>query len=151
ISGGASVGAILVLALGADAGGWILVPGAAFLGSLASIALILALSTVRGRLHPHSLLIVGVIVNTVAAAIIMLISAMVDSARAQGVLLWLSGSLAERSYALLGAVAVYMVAGTLALWVQARGLNLLSLGEETAISLGVDIRFLRRSSFVASA
>jgi iron complex transport system permease protein len=151
ISGGASVGAIVVLALGADAGGWLIVPAAAFLGSLAAMGLIVGLSTVRGRLNPYSLLLVGVIVNTVSAALIMLVSTMVDTVRAQGVLLWLTGSLAERSYALVGAITVYMVAGTLVLWTQARSLNVLSLGEETAVSLGADIRFIRRTTFLASA
>ncbi len=151
ISGGASVGAIIVLALGAEAGGWLLVPVAAFAGSLASMALIVALSTVRGRINPYSLLIVGVVVNTVAAAVIMLVSTMVDSARAQGVLFWLTGSLAERSYGLVGAIALYMLLGTGVLWAQARSLNVLALGEETAVSLGTDIRFIRRTTFLASA
>jgi iron complex transport system permease protein len=151
VSGGASIGAIAVLALGAVGPAWMLVPGAAFLASLATLGLIVRLSTVHGRLNPYSLLLVGVITNTVAAALIMLVTSMVDSLRAQGVLLWLTGSLAQRPYSLVVLVAVLTVAPALALWTQARSLNLLALGEEAAIQLGTDVGRVRRVSFVAAA
>ena len=60
ISGGASVGAICVLALGVAGPAWIVVPGAAFAASVATLGLIVRLSTVHGRLNPYSLLLVGV-------------------------------------------------------------------------------------------
>jgi iron complex transport system permease protein len=151
ISGGASVGAIAVLALGASGPAWILVPCAAFLASITTLAVIVRLSTVHGRLNPYSLLLVGVIANTVAAAIIMLVTALVDSLRAQGVLVWLSGSLAQRPYSLVAIVAALSIAPTVVLWTQARSLNLLALGEETATQLGADVARVRRSSFLASA
>ncbi|MBI2963032.1 MAG: iron ABC transporter permease [Deltaproteobacteria bacterium] len=151
ISGGASIGAILVLALGVGGPAWILVPAAAFAASLATLGAIVRLSTVHGRLNPYSLLLVGVIANTIAAALIMLVTAMVDSLRAQGVLVWLTGSLAQRPYSLVATVFVFTVLPALALWAQARSLNLLALGEETAVQLGTDVARVRRTSFLASA
>lgn len=151
ISGGASVGAIAVLALGAAGPAWALVPGAAFAASLATLGLIVRLSTVHGRLNPYSLLLVGVITNTIAAAIIMLVTAMVDSLRAQGVMVWLSGTLSQRPYPLVALVVAFTVAPALVLWTQARGLNLLALGEETATQLGIDVAGVRRRSFLAAA
>jgi iron complex transport system permease protein len=151
ISGGASLGAIAVLALGISGPAWLLVPGAAFVTSLATLGVIVRLSTVRGRLNPYSLLLVGVIANTVAAALIMLVTALVDSLRAQGVLVWLSGSLAHRGYPLVGAIALLTVGPALVLWAQARSLNLLALGEEAATQLGTDVGRVRRTSFLASA
>ena len=149
VSGGASVGAILVLALGGS--GWITLPAAAFLGSLAAIGFIVRLSTVRGRLHPYSLLLVGVIVNTIAAAVVMLVSSLVESAQAQGVLFWLSGSLAQHDYVLVLAILGIMLAASAVLWAQARSLNLLALGEEAAAQLGTDVSVVRRRTFLASA
>jgi iron complex transport system permease protein len=151
ISGGASVGAIAVLALAAAGPAWIMVPCAAFLASIATLAVIVRLSTVHGRLNPYSLLLVGVIANTVAAALIMLVTALVDSLRAQGVLVWLSGSLAQRPYPLVATVGALSVAPSVVLWTQARSLNLLALGEETATQLGADVARVRRVSFLASA
>jgi iron complex transport system permease protein len=149
VSGGASVGAILVLAAGGRGG--FAVPAAAFLGSLAAIAMIVRLSTVHGRLNPYSLLLVGVIVNTISAAFIMLVSSMVESSQAQGVLFWLTGSLSHRSYPLVGALGAYMVGATLVVWMQARSLNLLALGEEAAAGLGTDVGIVRRRTFLACA
>jgi iron complex transport system permease protein len=151
ISGGASAGAIAVLALGVRGPAWITVPCAAFVASIATLAVIVRLSTIHGRLNPYSLLLVGVIVNTIAAALIMLVTAMVDSLRAQGVLVWLSGSLAQRPYSLVATVSALSVAATVVLWAQARSLNLLALGEETAAQLGADVARVRRTSFLASA
>ena len=151
ISGGASVGAILVLALGIPGPAWLLVPGAAFLASIATLALIVRLSTLRGRLNPYSLLLVGVIANTIAAALIMLVTSLVDSLRAQGVMVWLSGSLAQRPYSLVAVVALLSIGPAIVLWTQARSLNLLALGEETATQLGADVTRVRRTSFLASA
>jgi ABC-type Fe3+-siderophore transport system permease subunit len=151
ISGGASIGAIAVLALGVSGPAWILVPGAAFAASLATLGIIVRLSTLRGRLNPYSLLLVGVIANTIAAALIMLVTAMVDSLRAQGVLVWLTGSLGQRPYSLITVVALLTAIPAVVLWTQARSLNLLALGEETAVQLGTDVTRVRRVTFLASA
>ena len=51
ISGGASAGAIAVLALGVRGPAWIVVPCAAFLASIATLAVIVRLSTIHGRLN----------------------------------------------------------------------------------------------------
>jgi len=118
---------------------------------LATLAVIVRLSTIHGRLNPYSLLLVGVIVNTIAAALIMLVTALVDSMRAQGVLVWLSGSLAQRPYSLVAVVSALSVSAAAVLWMQARSLNLLALGEETAEQLGADVARVRRTSFLASA
>jgi len=151
ISGGASVGAICVLALGVAGPAWIVVPGAAFAASVVTLALIVRLSTTHGRLNPYSLLLVGVIVNTIAAAVIMLVTALVDSLRAQGVLIWLSGSLAQRPYSLVALVSLMSIGPAIVLWTQGRSLNLLALGEETATQLGTDVGRVRRVSFLAAA
>ncbi|MGH7896557.1 MAG: FecCD family ABC transporter permease [Candidatus Binatia bacterium] len=151
ISGGASLGAVAILALRVRGPAWLLVPGAAFVASLLTLGMIVRLSTVRGRLNPYSLLLVGVIANTVAAALIMFVTALVDSLRAQGVLVWLSGSLAHRSYPMVAVIAILTIGPAAVLWTQARSLNLLALGEEAATQLGTDVARVRRTSFLASA
>ncbi|HUE38613.1 MAG TPA: iron ABC transporter permease [Candidatus Binatia bacterium] len=151
ISGGASVGAICVLGLGVSGPAWIVVPGAAFLASVATLAVIVRLSTVHGRLNPYSLLLVGVIVNTIAAAAIMLVTTLVDSLRAQGVMIWLTGSLSQRPYSLVAVVSLMSIVPAAVLWSQSHALNLLALGEETATQLGTDVGRVRRVSFLASA
>jgi iron complex transport system permease protein len=150
VSGGASAGAVIAIAAGAEQSGWSIVPLAAFAGSILTIALLVRLSTVHGRMNPYSLLLIGVVVNTIAAALILIVSSMVDALRAQGVLFWLSGSLAQRRYAVVATVFAYMAVGTLALWAQARSLNVLALGEDAASQLGVDVPRVRRWTFLSS-
>ena len=148
VSGGASVGAVVAIGFGAA---WALVPAAAFLGALAAVWLIVRLSTVRGRLNPYSLLLVGVILNTIAAALFLLLSSLVAPTQTLGMLSWLSGSLSLRHFGWVTLVGGVMALGTGILWTQARGLNLLSLGEEAAAQLGTDVERLRVVTFLASA
>jgi len=118
---------------------------------VATLAMIVRLSTMHGRLNPYSLLLVGVIANTIAAAAIMLVTSLVDSLRAQGVLIWLSGSLAQRPYSLVAVVSLFCLVPAIILWTQGRSLNLLALGEDAATQLGADVARVRRTSFLASA
>ena len=160
VSGGASLGGILGLIffpawMVPIAGGllgeisW--VPLAAFIGALLSMALIYRLSLFRGRLHPYHLLLSGVIFNSFIAAVIMFLNSIVDFYQAQGLLFWLMGSLSTRAYPTVGFIAAYVGIGFLWLWSKGLALNLITLGEETAMHLGVEIGSVQRQVFVASS
>lgn len=150
VSGGASVGAIAALAVAPDASA-VAVPLAGFGGALAAIALVVRLATVRGRLHPYSLLLTGVIVNSLCAATILFASCLAGPGRAFGILGWLSGSLEETRWPWIALAAGVTGGGTLVLWARARDLNLLSVGEESAVQLGVDVGRLRLQTFLAAS
>ena len=160
VSGGASLGGILGLIffpawMVPIAGGllgeisW--VPLAAFIGALLSMALIYRLSLFRGRLHPYHLLLSGVIFNSFIAAVIMFLNSIVDFYQAQGLLFWLMGNLSTRAYLTVGFIAAYIGVGFLWLWSKGLALNLITLGEETALYLGVEIGSVQRQIFIASS
>jgi iron complex transport system permease protein len=160
VSGGASLGGILgliffpnwLLPLGDELLGEISwVPFAAFLGALLSMMLIYRFSLFHGRLHPYHLLLSGVIFNSFIAAIIMFLNSIVDFYQAQGLLFWLMGSLSTRAYLTVGFIWAYIVFGFLWLWTKGLSLNLITLGEEAAIQLGVETGALQRQIFVASS
>jgi iron complex transport system permease protein len=159
VSGGASLGGILGLILFPH---WLLpagqligeiswVPMAAFLGALLSMLLVYRFSLFHGRLHPYHLLLSGVIFNSFIAAVIMFLNSIVDFYQAQGLLFWLMGSLSTRAYLTIGFIWAYIMLGFLWLWAKGLSLNLITLGEETAMQLGVDTRALQRQIFVASS
>jgi iron complex transport system permease protein len=159
VSGGASLGGILGLILFPH---WLLpagqligeiswVPLAAFLGALLSMLLVYRFSLFHGRLHPYHLLLSGVIFNSFIAAVIMFLNSIVDFYQAQGLLFWLMGSLSTRAYLTIGFIWAYIILGFLWLWAKGLSLNLITLGEETAMQLGVDTRALQRQIFVASS
>jgi iron complex transport system permease protein len=160
VSGGASLGGILGLIffphwLSPIAGGllgeisW--VPLAAFLGALLSMILVYRFSLFHGRLHPYHLLLSGVIFNSFIAAIIMFLNSIVDFYQAQGLLFWLMGSLSTRAYLTVAFIWAYIIFGFLWLWAKGLSLNLITLGEEAAMQLGVETGALQRQVFVASS
>jgi iron complex transport system permease protein len=160
ISGGASLGGILGLILlpkwlSPTAAGilgeisW--VPLAAFLGALVSMSIIYRFSLFHGRLHPYHLLLSGVIFNSFIAAVIMFINSIVDFYQAQGLLFWLMGSLSTRAYLTVTFIGAYVLAGFIWLWATGLSLNLITLGEEAAIQLGVETGAVQREIFIASS
>jgi len=160
VSGGASLGGILGLIffphwLLPIAGGllgeisW--VPLAAFLGALLSMIFVYRFSLFHGRLHPYHLLLSGVIFNAFIAAVIMFLNSIVDFYQAQGLLFWLMGSLSTRAYLTVAFIWAYIIIGFLWLWAKGLSLNLITVGEEAAMQLGVETAALQRQIFVASS
>jgi iron complex transport system permease protein len=118
------------------------VTGTAFVGACGAIALTLALS--RGVLQTASLLLAGIVVAFLLSAVTsLLLLSSPDTWRAmQAFLLGSTGFLSWRSSILLVVVFVACVVPTVLL---SRGLDALTLGEETAQSLGISLRALRLS------
>jgi iron complex transport system permease protein len=152
ISGGGALGAIAALVIVAGHGHTALtVPLVAFGGSLLSTVMVYRLAMVNGRLEPFTLLLVGVIFNSIWAAAIMLVNSVVNYYYLRDIMFWLMGSLAAPSYGEVAMVFALGVAGLAALTAHARDLNLLSLGDEPASELGVDVDMMRRVVFVATS
>lgn len=150
VSGGAAVAGIAALVLGADPVSP-LVPLAAFGGALGTIAFIYLAARAGGRATPHAVLLIGVVWNAVAAALIMLVNALASYVQAQGVLFWIMGALTTQSYGLVALAATYALLGLAWLCWYARDLNALTFGAEGAATLGVDVERTRRWVFVAAA
>jgi iron complex transport system permease protein len=64
---------------------------------------------------------------------------------------WLMGSLTPQSWASLAGIAVYVTIAALCLLYQAPALNVLTQGEDTARSLGIDTERLKRRLYVLTA
>ncbi len=153
ISGGAALGAVAAVVVGgrqllAEAA---LLPLAASAGALVSMAIVYRLALVHGRLQPYVLLLAGVIYNAFAGALIMCVNAIADLYQAQGILFWLMGNLSTHSYTLVLAITLYVAVGCVWLLSHARALNVLSLGEEGAAQLGVDVERTRRATFFGAS
>ncbi|MGH7830893.1 MAG: FecCD family ABC transporter permease, partial [Candidatus Binatia bacterium] len=93
----------------------------------------------------------GVIFNAFVSAIIMFLNSTLDFYQAQNLLFWLMGSLSTRSYLTVGLIWIYVLLGFFWLWRHGLSLNLLSLGEEGAMQLGIDVDRTQRQLFVASS
>lgn len=158
VSGGASLCGIIALIFAGTAAtsltGFLrisLVSVSAFLGAIATTVLIYRTALRHGRLQPYALLLTGVVFNALCGALIMLVNSLVDFYQSHGVLFWLMGSLAVQDYTTVGAVGLYVLIGAAWLIGQSRRFNVLSLGEESAVQLGVDVETVRRGTFLATA
>ncbi len=153
ISGGGAFGAILALTVGYRLGGGpaAMVPVCAFAMALLSTLAVYRLAQVNGRLEPFSLLLIGVIFNAFWGALILLVNALVDLYQVHSIIAWLMGSLEAPTYYQVALVAAMGLGGFAALFIRARDMNLLSLGDDDAADLGVNIETLRRTIFIATS
>ena len=152
ISGGGALGAIVALVVVAGhGGGAFAVPLSAFGASLLSTVMVYRLAVVDGRLEPFTLLLVGVIFNAIWGAAIMLVNSVVNYYYVHDIVFWLMGSLEAPTYTEVATVAALSLAGLAVLLARARDLNLLSLGDEAAGELGVEVDAMRRLVFIATS
>jgi iron complex transport system permease protein len=151
LSSGASLGAVAVVVLGAGAGALAL-PLGAFAGALAAFALVLLLGAQGRRLSPLRVVLAGVAVAQLAAALTSLVIIWAGMPQATQVMqFWLAGSLGRARWATLApAVVVLVVVGAVALR-HARALDAFAFGEDAASSLGVEVARLRWVLLLATA
>jgi iron complex transport system permease protein len=150
LSGGAGLGAVIAIATRA-AGAWA-IPIAAFIGAIAAVALVYRLSLVAGRrLDPRVLLLSGVVVGSFAGALMSAIIVLSPSAGVRNAFLWLLGGFGSASWQSLAVFAAYALVPLLLIWLSARNLDLIALGEEPAHHLGADVDRTRRLVYGSTA
>ena len=140
----AAFGAVLVISLGlADVRSWAL-PVAAIAAAFASVFALLA---VAGRNAGLLILILaGLAISSLAGAATALVMNLSSNPFViLEIAFWLLGSLEDRSFRHVVLALPFIVAGAVMLWSQRHAFRALSLGEETAQSLGVDVGRLRLS------
>jgi iron complex transport system permease protein len=155
VSGGAALGGTIAIAAGLPAVAGLAmasVPLLSFLGGLLALVLVYALSVRNRRARPHDVLLVGVVFNAFASAVITFLKTVVSAQTAQEILFWLVGTLSSVDW--IGRTQLYLagglaLAGALVLLADARRLNLLTFGDEDARTLGVDAESVRRRVFFA--
>lgn len=161
VSSGASVGVVWVLVFGSGVvgvvsaviGSQLTLPLAAFLGAMVALGIVWAVTRaaggVGGSFGPTRLILTGVTVGQILAAITsFLVLQTDDQAQTRSVLFWLMGSLGGATWSQLPVTVTVTVTGSLALFLRARHLNALSMGDETASALGVSVNRLRTEVFV---
>ncbi len=138
----AALGAVLTLYFGLAGLAWFALPLGGMIGAAVAVAIVFLLS---GRVASVlTLILAGMAINAIVSALIALALNLSENPFALNeIVYWLLGSLANRSSNDLLATLPFMVAGWLVLLSCGRFLDALSLGEETAQSLGFDVVALR--------
>jgi iron complex transport system permease protein len=138
----AAFGAVLVIALGlADVRSWAL-PVAAIAAAFASVFALLAIAGRNAGLL--ILILAGLAISSLAGAATALVMNLSGNPFVVlEIAFWLLGSLEDRSFRHVVLALPFIVAGAIILFSQRNAFRALSLGEETAQSLGVDVGRLR--------
>ncbi|MGK5554940.1 FecCD family ABC transporter permease [Actinomadura kijaniata] len=143
VSAGASLGAVLVVAVGATAFGGLGVAGAAFATATATVLAVYALAQRGGRLLDSRLVLSGVAVGYLASAATSYVQLQIDASQLHGLMFWLMGSIAGASWDDLGLPAAVIAVCTVFLLLRGRDMNALLAGEDAAAGLGTSVAALR--------
>jgi iron complex transport system permease protein len=154
ISGGSAIGAIIGILMGFSR-----FPGVSltsFIGSIATLLLILAMSSGQTILKKDALLLSGVMVNAFCAAVIMFLVSMTQDSRLHNIIFWLMGDLSLGDMKHAGILAATLLPCFLLVFWLSNPMNLLLMGKEMAQTLGVNIKavtftLLVVTSFMVSA
>jgi iron complex transport system permease protein len=142
VSGSAALGAVIVLQTGLAAACWLALPLAALGGALASVLLILLLAGPRGS--SLTLILAGIAISALAGAMTTLVLNLSPNPfAASEVVFWMMGSLSDRSFDHVWIALPFMAAGWLMLLSLGRALDVLSLGEDAAATMGVATKSVR--------
>jgi ABC-type Fe3+-siderophore transport system permease subunit len=148
---GAALGAVLAVNLGWTGDVFLALPLAAFAGAAAAIAAVYVLAHASGRPSIHGLLLTGLAVSALAGAGTSVFLVATQEFRVKTVLFWLAGGLEGRGWTHVGLAAAFILPGAALLRLLSRPLDLLSLGEDEAASLGLPVHAARLAILGVSA
>ncbi len=153
ISSGASLGATVAILLGLGSGVFSNFIGvAAFLGALGVSVFVLLLANIGGGVNAVKLLLIGMALSMVCSALSSFVVYFAqDKDGIQTITFWLMGSFAGADWLSLPVVSAIIICGILFFVIQNRVLDMMLFGDETAITLGIDIRKYRQIYMLISS
>jgi iron complex transport system permease protein len=151
VAGGAAVGAVGAVVLGFSGVPGI-VPIAALCGALLAIVLVLRIAVRVGRaVDTRVLLLAGVVAGAFFNAVILLLLTLADVESFRSAVFWMMGSLAASSWRGALVLGAYVVPASVLLFALARSLNLLAIGEETALFLGARVERVKLLAYFTAS
>ncbi|MEE4164940.1 MAG: iron ABC transporter permease, partial [Desulfocapsaceae bacterium] len=153
ISSGAAFGASLALFLtmiGILLPTPYLIPLFAFIGGLATLYAVFALSAPSSSLSANSLILSGIIISAILSAGISFIKFMADE-QVNAIIFWIMGSFIGKSWPDVWLLLLLVVPSAFFILVHARELDIMTFGERASDSLGIDTRAVRKRLLVTSS
>ena len=150
VSAASAFGAVLTLYTGVASAFALALP----LGGIAGAALgVLAVQLLAGReTGSLALILAGIAVTSFAGALTALALNLAPSPfAALEIVFWMMGSLADRSFTHVALAAPFTIIGMALLLTTGRALDALTLGEDTAATLGINLSALRRRIIAGTA
>ncbi|MBR0220548.1 MAG: iron ABC transporter permease [Synergistaceae bacterium] len=156
ISSGACTGAVFMILFASSLFNIVLtgleVYFAAFLGAMLAFILVFFIAgSSKGGLNPVRMILSGLAVSYIFSAITNFMVYLSQHNGAESAMFWMLGGLGGARWGRLGVPFVIVILALIIFMLNARNLNALLLGDESAAAVGVDIVKFRRFLFVASS
>ena len=150
ISSGAAFGASIALLANITLLGHFSTPLFAFAGAIATLAVVMRLSTFNGLISAQTLILSGVIVGAILSAGISFLKYLADEQVAI-IIFWLMGSFGSSTWSGVLLLTVTVLSGLLITLYFARDLNIMSLGKRSSDSLGVETATVRKTLLLSAS
>lgn len=147
-SSGAGLGVVIAIILGLSS---VYLPLAGFVAAVLTVILVYNLARQGSRVGVQSLVLSGVIVSIAFSAIIVFLVSISSHESLHEAMWWLWGSMQVYDVKLLITVMLIVAAGVITLLFFAQDLNAISIGEEEAIHLGIEIETIKKTVFFVTA
>ena len=148
ISSGASVGAAVSMLFGIQTNFSLSI--FAFLGALFAVFLVYHVARIGGRLKVETLLLSGIAVGSFLTAITSFLI-YIGGKQLHFLIFWLLGALYNTSWSIVIIAFPLILLGTIGILFFSRHLNAMSLGDEAALQLGIDIDIVRKILLIFTA
>lgn len=154
ISSGAGLGAILIFLLSSSIPFYFITPVSFVFAMSATLIVFIIAKGLNYKytnfIHSNKIILAGIAINALLSSIngFLLI---VGGKNVTQILFWLSGGLAGRGWDEFYMTFVFVIIGLAAAVLMAKELNILSLGEELAVSLGLNLKLVQRLSIVIAS
>lgn len=143
ISGGASLGICIGVILGRSS----VIPYFAFLGAVISITIIL-LASIKKKFSNPTIILLGVALNFLFSSFVLFVMAVIKNEQFQSTMLWLVGDISYFPGNLLVSGIIVISIISIFLIFSGRVYDIMSIGEEKAVSLGVNIENEKKISLI---
>jgi iron complex transport system permease protein len=150
---GGALGAVLALSTGLAIRSLFYLPVASFIGALISLFLVYGIATRRGRTSIATLLLAGIALNALSGALTSLLISLkwVQWEVAQEIIFWLMGGLDSRTWDHVWLALPCIIIGLVVAMIYAREMDVLLLGEEAALSMGIEVEQVKRIVLAGAA
>jgi iron complex transport system permease protein len=150
VSASAALGAVLALQSGLAGAFALALPLSALTAALFSVGVILLLAGPRGS--SLTLILAGIAISALASSLTSLVLNLSPNPFAAAeIVFWMLGSLSDRSFDHVWIALPFMLFGWLLLGTLGRGLDALTLGEDTASAMGIHLTRLRLMLVIGTA
>lgn len=143
VSAGAALGASAAIVLGLSAGNPWAIPAGAFVTGMLTALLVYSISRSNGRSEVITLILTGIAVNAFAGAVLAFMTFAATTNQREQIVFWQMGTISGALWPQVATIAPIVAVGLACACVLAPQLDLLTLGDDAARHLGVNIEVLR--------